>query len=216
MGTAVLLFLLLAVGGCRDDQVAAYRVPKETKPAGESVPSGGEASPIPAPATSAETVAPADNMAATPVAVASGAVLTWTAPPAWSSKPLGPMRKGSFTILGAEGASADLSITAFPGAVGGEWANINRWRSQLSLPPIAESEVALASTRLVVDGLTFTVVEIAGTGDQPQRILGAMTPFDQSMWFFKLTGPDALVAAEKPAFLAFLKTVKAPAAAPRP
>lgn len=216
-GTAALLLLLLAAGGCRDDQVAAYRIPKETEAAAaDPALSGGAAPQAAAPAAPAEAVAPAGGMDATSVAVASGAALTWTAPLSWIPKPLGPMRKGSFTITGADDTSADLSITAFPGAVGGEWANINRWRGQLSLPPIAESELTGASTRVVVGGLAFTVVDLAGTGDQPQRILGAMTPFDQAMWFFKLTGPDALVAAEKPAFLAFLKTVKAPDATSRP
>lgn len=211
-GALVLLLLLLANGGCRDDRVASYRIPKEPDAATDTALSGGAApqaaNPVAVPA--------AGNMAATPVATASGAALTWTAPVAWTPKPLGPMRKGSFTLTGPGGETADLSITAFPGAVGGEFANINRWRSQISLPPIAESELAGSTTRVEAGRLTFTVVDLAGAGDQPQRILGAMTPFDQAMWFFKLTGPDALVAAEKPAFLAFLQTVKAPAALPRP
>ena len=42
-------------------------------------------------------------------------------------------------------------------------------------------------------------------------MLGAMVPYEGAMWFFKLSGPDALVAATKPAFLEFLKTVKAAA-----
>ena len=46
-----------------------------------------------------------------------------------------------------------------------------------------------------------------------QRMLGAMAPYEGGMWFFKLTGPDALVAGTKPAFLEFLKTVKAAAPA---
>lgn len=215
--TTVLLLLLLAAGGCRDDRVAAYRIPKESEAVADPALSDGAAPQAVAPGAPAEAAAPVgSSMAATSVATASGVALTWTTPSVWLPKPLGPMRKGSFTITGADDSSADLSITAFPGAVGGEWANINRWRGQLSLPPIAESELAGASTRVVVGGLTFTVVDIAGTGDQPQRILGAMVPFDQAMWFFKLTGPDALVAAEKPAFLTFLQTVKASDATSRP
>jgi hypothetical protein len=35
-----------------------------------------------------------------------------------------------------------------------------------------------------------------------------MTPYQDAMWFFKLTGPDAVVARAKPAFLDFLQTVK--------
>ena len=59
--------------------------------------------------------------------------------------------------------------------------------------------------------LTFTVVDLAATGPEPRRILGAMTPFDGAMWFFKLTGPADFVASAKPAFLSFLQTVKASA-----
>jgi len=215
-GAVILLGLLLAAGGCRDDQVAAYRIPKEREAATDTSLSGGVAPQAANPVTVPQTAAPAGGMAATPVATASGAALTWTAPSAWTPKALGPMRKGSFMITAPDGgSSADLSITAFPGAVGGEFANVNRWRGQLSLPPIQESELAGATTRVVVGGLTFTVVDLVGTGDQPQRILGAMAPFNQAMWFFKLSGPDALVAAEKPAFLSFLQTVKV-SATPQP
>ncbi len=119
------------------------------------------------------------------------------------------MRKGSFTLAGEAGATADLSITAFPGAVGGELANINRWRGQVGLPPITDAELPAAATRFTANGLPFTVVDLAGADlANPQRILGGMTPYEGAMWFFKLTGPDALVAKAKPAFLDFLKTVK--------
>ncbi|HEY8933414.1 MAG TPA: hypothetical protein VIM44_08890 [Rariglobus sp.] len=213
----MLLGLLLAAGGCRDDHVDAYRIPKEREVAADTALSGGVAPQAANPVAVPVAGAPSGNDEATaPGATAGAASLTWTAPSAWTPKALGPMRKGSFTVTAADGgSSADLSITAFPGAVGGEFANVNRWRGQLSLPPIAEPELAGATTRVVVGELTFTVVDLAGTGDQPQRILGAMAPFDQAMWFFKLTGPDALVAAEKPAFISFLKTVKV-SATPRP
>jgi hypothetical protein len=155
------------------------------------------------------------GMAAIPVETASGAGLTWTAPADWQPKDLGQMRKGSFSVpgavAGAGSAVADLSITAFPGAVGGELANINRWRGQLSLDPIEAPALAGAATRIAVGDLNFTVVDLVGSGAQPQRILGAMVPFGSSMWFFKLSGPDAVVALAKPAFLAFLQTVKAAA-----
>jgi hypothetical protein len=52
------------------------------------------------------------------------------------------------------------------------------------------------------------VVDFAGTaGGAPTRILGAILPYKGETWFFKLMGPDALVAHEKPAFLEFLRTV---------
>ncbi len=118
------------------------------------------------------------------------------------------MRKGSYAVPAGE-TPADLSITAFPGDVGGEVANLNRWRGQLSLAPAGEAELAAAITRFEQDGLKIAVVDF---DNGQQRLLGAIVPFRGSTWFFKLTGPATPLAKEKPAFLEFLKTVKAPAA----
>jgi len=206
-----LLVLVLLLSGCERNEVAAYRVPKEPD---VSLPAVAATAPAATPATAAAD-APnpsAGRMADTSVAAAAGPGLVWTAPAGWEPKPLGAMRKGSYTIAGDAGATADLSITAFPGAVGGEFANVNRWRGQLSLPPIAESDLAAAVTHLSSNGLTFTLVDLAGAGAaSPQRMLGAMTPSGGAMWFFKLSGPDALVAATKPAFLDFIQTVRSAA-----
>ena len=140
----------------------------------------------------------------------SGAGLAWTAPAEWQTKPLGMMRKGSYSVSGEGGATADVSITAFPGAVGGELANVNRWRGQVGLPPIEENVLASSVTRLAQNGLGITVVDLVSADPaNPQRILGAMVPYEGAMWFFKLSGPDALVTKTKPAFLEFIKTVKA-------
>ena len=152
--------------------------------------------------------APADSAAPD---VAPQATLTWTAPADWQAKPLGAMRLGSFTVSG-DGGDADVSIIAFPGEAGGLLANINRWRGQLGLAPLAEGDLASATTAFDgTGGLHFTVVDLTGqTAGAPARMLGAVLSFGGQTYFFKLTGPDALVAREKPAFLDFLKTVKAP------
>lgn len=161
-------------------------------------------------ATAAAPAAPPADMAGTPVVSASGPGLKWTAPAGWQEKPGAGMRKATFTIPGANGATAELAVTAFPGDVGGDLANLNRWRGQLSLPPVTEAEFAGAVTRLRVNGLMVTLADITGGGDNPQRLLGAMVPHAGATWFFKLTGPAALVAAEKPAFLSFVQTLSAP------
>lgn len=198
---AVFFFLSLLMTGCRDSKVGAYRVPKEND---ANFPVTADASaPAVAPA------AAAGGMSITPVAAATDAGLTWIAPAGWQPKPLGAMRKGSYTIAGAAGTTADVSITAFPGAVGGEFANVNRWRGQLGLPPLVESELDASVTHLSPNGLTFTLVDLASTyAANPRRILGAMAPYAGAMWFFKLSGPDAFIAVTKPAFLEFLATVK--------
>jgi len=213
------LALFLLAAACRNEKVVSYRVPKEkdgelpvatatNAPAAEPAAANPGAMPATAPGAGMA------GMAGMPVVTAAGPGLTWSAPASWQPKALGAMRKGSYTIAGEGGTTADLSITAFPGAVGGEFANVNRWRGQLSLPPIDEAALPSAVTRLTQGSLTLTVVDLASTGPGAQRILGAMVPFGGAMWFFKLIGPDALVAQTKPAFLDFLKTVQAAPATP--
>jgi hypothetical protein len=197
------LVTLTLVTACREAKVASYRVPKE-KP--EELPAAAAGSGAASPA------APGMDMASTAVPTASGSDLTWTAPAHWKAKGAAAMRKGSFSVPGENGAEADLSITAFPGDVGGELANLNRWRGQIQLPSLQESDLAGVTTRSTSHGLTFVVVDfVSPSATKPARILGAIVPYNNATWFFKLMGPDALVAREKPAFLAFLQTVSAPA-----
>lgn len=190
---AVVTALGLLVAGCSEREVATYRVAKEktsAPPAATSAPSSDQA-----------------TMANTAVPTAQGADLTWTAPAHWQAKPASAMRKGSYAVPAGD-TMADLSITAFPGDVGGEVANLNRWRGQLSLPAASEAEIAAAITRFEQGGLNIAVVDY---DNGQQRLLGAIVPVRGSTWFVKLMGPAAPLAQEKPAFLAFLKTLKAPA-----
>ena len=191
---AVTAALCLTASGCRDPEVTTYRVAKETPPAASGAAKGPAAA---GPAT----------MANTPVPTADGESLTWTAPAHWQAKPATAMRKGSYAVPTDGGPPADLSITAFPGDVGGEPANINRWRGQIQLSPASDADLATAITRFENSGLKFAVVDFE---NGQQRVLGAIIPFRGSTWFVKLTGPATELTKEKPAFLTFLKTVKPP------
>jgi len=196
------LFLPLALAACRDPKIEVYQIPKEA-----STPPAQLAAPDPHPGMPG-----ADAMAGATVATAEGPSLTWTAPAAWRPKGGSTMRKGSYAVGPQDGTAGDLAITAFPGDVGGDLANVNRWRAQLQLPPIEAGELAGALTPLEVGGLKMLVVDIDGSA---QKLLGAIVPFNGATWFFKLVGPTAVVAAEKDAFLGMLRTVKvadAPAA----
>jgi len=199
------LVALLLLAACRESKVTSYRVPKEQDPTLPGMTAAG------ADASSPGGMPPAGgaSMADTAVPTAAGPGLTWTAPAGWRAKPASAMRKGSYAVPGEGGAEADLSITAFPGDVGGELANVNRWRGQVQLPPLGYSDLPGAVSAVAQNGLQLTIVDFASAeGADSKRILGAIVPFADGTWFFKLTGPDRLVAGEKPAFLAFLKTVK--------
>lgn len=205
----LLLASLTLLTACREAKVASYRVPKEKpeeSPPGLANTSSTNAPTVPAPGPGSPASA---DMAATAVPTASGSELTWTARAEWKPKPAGAMRKGSFTVPGADGADADLSITAFPGDVGGELANVNRWRGQIQLPPLGADDLATSATHLEHNGLALVVVDfVSPSATKPAHIVGAIVPYRGATWFFKLMGPDATVTAAKPAFLNFLQTVR--------
>lgn len=209
----------LALAGCQKDEIASYRVPKEKEPerkmpndaahAGVTPRQAPAPAPTAAPAPAAPAAAPAGNsMASTPVATASGGGLAWKGASHWQEKPAAGMRKGTFVITG-DGATAELAITAFPGDVGGEVANVNRWRGQVQLAPQSPDEVQAAIQRLEANGLKIGVVDMTGTGadGKPSRTIGAMVPHGGATWFFKLSGPAALLEREKGAFLDYVKTI---------
>lgn len=209
---ACVLALPVFFSACREKEVTAYRIPKENDaaPATPAASAAPSAPSVPAAAPAGAPAAGGGNaMASTPVATASGSGLVWTGPKHWQDKGGGGMRKGTFAIAGEGGATAELAITAFPGDVGGEAANINRWRGQIQLPPQAPDEAVRSIQRLEANGLKIGVVEMLGTGQGgATRVLGAFVPYESATWFFKLTGPDALVAKEKGAFLDFVKSIK--------
>ncbi len=191
----------LLLAACGDEQVAVYKVPKEKEP---DLPAAA------AEAGAQPSASPGAAMADTAVPTASGEALVWQAPAAWTQKPAGAMRKASYSVPGEAGES-DLSVTAFPGDVGGELANVNRWRGQIALAPLSADDLDGAVTRLDQNGLKVTVVELSSKGDPTNKaILGAIIPYSGATWFFKLSGPGTSVKAAKPAFLEFLRTVRAP------
>jgi hypothetical protein len=203
----VCLLAALLLGGCRDREITAYRAPKDPAPAALP-PATASGLPADHPPVAAGV---GNDMASTPVPTGSGS-LAWAAPADWVAKPVGPMRKGSFAVKGTNGAEADLSITAFPGNTGGLLANLNRWRGQVGLPPLAEGQLDGSLEHLDLNGLHFELVDFAGTANgTPTRILGAVLSRPDETWFFKLMGPDALVAAQRDSFRGFLGTVKEPA-----
>jgi hypothetical protein len=199
--TLALVAATLLLTACGEEKVATYRVPKEkdTELPLAAADSGSQAAP-----------APGAAMADAAVPTAEGAQLVWQAPPQWAPKPASAMRKASYNVPG-EGGESDLSVTAFPGDVGGELMNVNRWRGQVGLAPIRPEELEASVRRLEANGLRFTIVELEpGAGPGAKAMLGAMVPYGGSTWFFKLMGPGPSVASAKPAFIEFLRTVRAP------
>jgi len=178
------------LAGCRrDEQIQNYQAPKEKAP------------PPPAAQSQAPPGMSITGADAMPVPV-NAAPLHWTTPASWQEVAPTSIRLGNFLVPGAGGKKAEVTITSFPGEVGGALANVNRWRREVGLGDIAENE--MTSEKAVVDSSEGRLYEFAGVSE---RTVVAMIPRDGASWFFKMRGDPDVVAGAKPVFLEFLKSV---------
>ena len=150
--------------------------------------------------------APASAPATAPAAVESGKPkVRWNVPASWKEVPAASMRYASFSVAGAKGDTADVSVIVLPGQAGGDLENVNRWRGQIGLAPV--DDAALKALLLPVKAKDGDI-QLADMTGPKARVLAAWTRNEGSTWFFKMNGPDALVAAEKEKFIKFLQSVQ--------
>jgi hypothetical protein len=132
----------------------------------------------------------------------------WTAPSNWSEQPPTQMLLAKFSATD-DGANAEITVSAFPGDVGGLTANVNRWRRQVGLSSL--DDVTSVVKDVSVDSEKGSLVDFEGTDaktGEKSRLIGVAVPHDGQTWFFKMLGDPKAVGAEKDAFLKFLQSVK--------
>jgi hypothetical protein len=206
------LLLFLPVAGCHRDEVKTYRVAKDqNQPQPQSAPAMSTDSPNP-------TLPPGhpdiSSASAAPGLAASGSAepqLTWQTPEGWTEVPPGEMRVASFKIQGQNGKQADVSIIPLPGLPGSDDANVNRWRGQVGLSPVSPDELKKSAESVEAGGQPAQLYDITGRNPGSgvaTRILGVIQHRTDAVWFFKMTGDADLAEQQKPAFVAFLKSVK--------
>jgi hypothetical protein len=197
--------LVVMASGCNDSDdkdIKVYRTVNDT-----SAP--------PAEAQAAQPAAPADQEQPAlppghPDMPKAQPHLTWTLPPGWQEAGPGQMSLVTFNITGDAGAQADVAVTPLPGLTGKEAAIVNMWRQQVGLPELSDDEALKQLTPVKIgdaDGKMFEVTGKSGNG-APKKIVTAIMPRGEVSWFYKLQGDAALVDAQKPAFVEFLKSVK--------
>jgi hypothetical protein len=176
------LVLLAALAACRRDEITVRTVPK-AEDAPQAMPGMG-------------TGAPASR----PQGVA------WSVPRGWTELPASGMREATIEPPQTHG-KVSMTVVALPGGVGGELANVNRWRGQLALPATDEAGAAKVRTRLRTALGEMSVYDMTGPGAKPTRLTAGMIEVKGVTWFFKLMGDDGAVAKAKPAFLQLLKGI---------
>jgi hypothetical protein len=112
----------------------------------------------------------------------------------------------AFTVRGG-GQSARVTVFRQAGDL---LANVNRWRSlDLKMPALNRAEVERLRQRIEVDGQPADFVDLlnADAPDHP-RVLGVVLPRRDAVWTFTMKGPAELLEKQKPAFEAFVKSVR--------
>lgn len=64
----------------------------------------------------------------------------WFIPEGWETGKKSSMRIGSFSVQDGNNSSLDISVTAFPGDLGGLLPNVERWLGQIGLNPGKEQQ----------------------------------------------------------------------------
>jgi hypothetical protein len=146
-----------------------------------------------------------------PVASSGQFKPNWEVPSGWKEIPGGQFLVAKFVLPGGGDVPAAVNVSKSPGDGGGLLANVNRWRGQLGLAPVAEAELATQVQSIDLPGGKGTLADIAGqdarTG-QKARLLAAVVPRSGETWFYKLMGNAQVVQQEKDAFMKFVQGVK--------
>ena len=134
---------------------------------------------------------------------------TWVVPAGWKKLDEQKMMRFATFRAGDQATGVDVIVSQFGGTVGGTLANVNRWRGQVKLEPIAEAQLADVALPFAHPGFTGHTVRLKGAD---LHMLGAMV-YDQQAdrtWFVKITAPPAVVDQHEAAFLAFVRSIGQP------
>lgn len=182
IGLALALSGGLLLAGCRQEEVRVYRVPKEkpTQAAGS--------------------------------AHSTRSRLSWRTPPGWSEQAGGNVRLVRFEVSGPAGQKADVAVLPLVGTAVAHGQIVNMVRDQIGLGPLAEEELARLAQKVRIGPGEGELVEMTSTnaaeGQAKTRVLMAATRQDDTLWLFKMSGPDELVAAQREVFLEFLRSIQ--------
>ena len=190
-GTWCLLLVVVAGVSCKREDIQVYTAPKDKRVA----PSAVADSPRPK----------------------ARPQVTWTLPKDWKESGAGQMSVANFTIQDAGGHDAQVTITPLAQLAGRDTEIVNMWREQVGLEPLNREDAAKQFEAVEVGGEKGNLFQIEGKpqdGSGPARIVTAMVHRPDSSWFYKLAGDAALVEAQKPAFIEFLKSIRIKEAAP--
>jgi len=184
----VVLGFACFVVGCKREHISVYTVPKERD-------------------VEVAEAAPEEQAPGAPA-------IHYKTPAGWTEEQAGGMRAAAFSIPDQKGSNINVGVVPMPQLNVSTAQLVNMWRDQLGLGAVGEEEVARDTQKVKVGSADAELFELVSAKPVLQdekskgRVIVAMLPHDGKTWFFKMSGEDESVRAQKPAFLEFLKSVE--------
>jgi hypothetical protein len=210
-----ILFVILAVSG------GACSAERQAAPSPAAPETTADAAPATEPrrAPSVLDVPVAPGRAAT-TGTPQPTLLRWDPPATWvTTKPASQMRLAQYRVPGAGGDAECVVFYFGPGQGGDPMSNAVRWAGQFRQPDGQPSVDRMTTTKLDDTTLPIHVVEVSGIYDggmtmtdapatelAGHMLLGGIVEAPDAPWFFKLTGPEVTVRAQRDAFVTMLRS----------
>ena len=129
--------------------------------------------------------------------------LKFKTPEGWTVKPNSSLRLASLDVIDGE-RKCDVSVIPL-GPDLPLLDDVNRWRGQVKLAPVTESELEI--TPIKCGGHDGSMVVLVGETD---TILAVSVPRPTKTWYVKLQGPNELAQRERDKFVAFTESIELP------
>lgn len=195
---------LCTLSSCKDDEIRTYKVATDSAPEVSVAP----IDPIGA-APKPEEEKPHDH------AAHSGNVI-WQAPEEWSQEVPGQFLTAAYSL--PDGGR--VTVSKLGGDGGGLAANVNRWRGQVGLEPLADDKIGGQPMKIVdsEEGMLLYNLNPENATEEAEGILAAVLPLASETWYFKFSGSSGILKKSSGTFMEFLRTVRvaSSAAAPPP
>ena len=139
--------------------------------------------------------------------------LQWHLPEGWQELPTTSMRMVNLRVASHQDSECYLSI--LPGRAGGIMENINRWRQQMSLPPLSNEKIAslpkkkLFSRDAVYIECDGTFVGMRNNTEKKNyRLAGMILEHSAVTIFVKMVGPKRVLEPEMEEFYNFCSSLR--------
>lgn len=137
----------------------------------------------------------------------------YATPDSWENQGSSRMIKLGFVAGEPPMKTADITISSFPGDVGGTLANVNRWRRQVGLGPLSENVLEDFVKPVEITGKEGWQVDFTGPSNdeatgEGNRVIVTTLPMEEETWFFKILGPESAVEDEHEAYREFIDSIE--------